>query len=74
MTFHRQAAFHQAFTPLCYNNVMSKRLFKVGNSYAILIEKPIRELLGITKNTEIVITTDGERLFLTPIKPKKKKK
>ncbi|MEO7993655.1 MAG: AbrB/MazE/SpoVT family DNA-binding domain-containing protein [bacterium] len=43
-----------------------KRLTKHGNSQAIVIDKAILELLGITEDTPLLLSTDGERLILTP--------
>jgi antitoxin component of MazEF toxin-antitoxin module len=48
---------------------MTKRLQTVGNSSGIIIDKPILELLQITPETELEISTDGERLIITPIRP-----
>lgn len=42
---------------------MVKNLVKHGNSYALVIDKPILELLGITPDTPLEITTtDGKSL------------
>jgi len=49
--------------------VMVKRLQAVGNSSGIIIDKPILELLRITPQTELDVSTDGERLIITPIQP-----
>lgn len=46
---------------------MTKRLQAVGNSSGIIIDKPILELLKITADTELEISTDGERLIITPL-------
>jgi antitoxin MazE len=48
---------------------MRKRLSAIGNSLGIVIEKPILELLGIDRNTELEMKTDGERLIIAPVKP-----
>jgi antitoxin component of MazEF toxin-antitoxin module len=48
---------------------MVKRLQTVGNSSGIIIDKPILELLRITPQTELDVSTDGERLIITPIRP-----
>ncbi len=48
---------------------MNKRLQTIGNSSGIIIDKPILELLKITADTELEVTTDGERLIVTPIRP-----
>ncbi len=45
---------------------MRKRLTPVGNSLGLIIEKPILNLLGIDRNTELEITTDGRRLVIQP--------
>ena len=47
---------------------MRKRLSAVGNSLGIIIEKPILELLHIDKDTELELSTDGERLILEPVR------
>lgn len=46
---------------------MIKKLSKYGNSLAILIEKPILELLNITDQTQVRISTDGHRIIIEPI-------
>lgn len=46
---------------------MEKRLSVVGNSLALVIEKPIRDLLGISRDTRLAVTTDGRRLVIEPI-------
>ena len=48
---------------------MVKRLQAVGNSSGIVIDKPILELLRITPQTELDVSTDGERLIITPLRP-----
>ena len=45
---------------------MVKTLTKHGNSYAIIIDKPILELLQIEPDTPIDIRTDGDVLVLVP--------
>jgi antitoxin component of MazEF toxin-antitoxin module len=47
---------------------MVKRLQAVGNSSGIIIDKPILELLHITPDTELDVSTDGERLIITPVR------
>ncbi len=51
---------------------MKKKLSAVGNSYGLVIEKPILELLKIDRDTELEMTTDGERLIIEPIRSGKK--
>jgi antitoxin component of MazEF toxin-antitoxin module len=45
-----------------------KKLSAVGDSLALIIERPILELLDITKDTPLEITTDGEALIIRPAK------
>lgn len=47
---------------------MKKKLSTVGNSLALIIERPILEILGIDKDTELEIKTDGEGLFIRPVR------
>lgn len=47
---------------------MRKKLSVVGNSLGLLIEKPILELLNIDRDTELEVSTDGNRLILEPIR------
>jgi antitoxin component of MazEF toxin-antitoxin module len=47
---------------------MIKKLSAVGNSLGLNIERPILELLNITKDTPLEIKTDGEALIIRPVK------
>lgn len=50
---------------------ITKKLAKHGNSYALIIERPILDLLGIDKNTPLQISTpDGMSIVITPLKSK----
>lgn len=46
---------------------MIKKLSTVGNSLGLIIERPILELLNITKDTPLEIKTDGEALIIRPV-------
>lgn len=46
---------------------MFKKLSRAGNSHAIIIDKPILQLLGITPNTLLKITTDGNKIVVEPV-------
>ena len=46
---------------------MIKTLTTHGNSAALIIDKPILELLNIDLNTPLEIKTDGRSLIITPI-------
>ena len=47
---------------------MRKNLSAIGNNLGIGIEKPILELLNITRDTELEVTTDGTRLIIEPVR------
>ncbi len=47
---------------------MIKNLTKHGNSYALVIDKPILELLKATPQTSFEIISDGRCLVLTPVR------
>ncbi len=51
---------------------MVKKLSSVGNSLALIIERPILELLDITKDTPLTVETDGQSLIIRPVKRSKK--
>jgi antitoxin component of MazEF toxin-antitoxin module len=53
---------------------MIKRLAKHGNSFALVIDKAILELLGITPQTALDISTDGRTLIVAPMSEAKKRK
>jgi antitoxin component of MazEF toxin-antitoxin module len=53
---------------------MIKTLTKHGNSLALVIEKPILELLGADAETPFDITTDGQVLILSPVKDADRRK
>lgn len=46
---------------------MQKKLTRHGNSLALVIDKPILELLGITPDTLLDISTDGNVLTIAPV-------
>ena len=53
---------------------MIKKLSAVGNSLGLIIERPILELLDITKDTLLEVKTDGEALIIRPAKRSKNRK
>ncbi len=53
---------------------MRKKLSAIGNSLGIVIEKPILELLNIDRDTELEVTTDGNRLVLEPVRDAKRER
>ena len=45
---------------------MIKKLIQHGNSAALVLDKPILDLLNISFDTPFEITTDGKNLILSP--------
>ena len=53
---------------------MIKHLTGHGNSLALVFEKAVLELLGITKKTPLRVSTDGSSLIISPMKDSKREK
>ena len=54
---------------------MVKTLTRHGNSYALIIDKPVLDLLKIDADTPLEVTTDGKTLTITPVAdPARRKK
>jgi antitoxin MazE len=49
---------------------MIKRLRKVGNSSALILDKALMELVGLEENGEVQVTVHRGSLVLTPANPK----
>jgi antitoxin component of MazEF toxin-antitoxin module len=49
------------------DNKMVKRMVKHGNSSALIIDKPILELLSIDNETPLEIVTDGKNIIISPL-------
>jgi antitoxin component of MazEF toxin-antitoxin module len=45
---------------------MIKKLTKHGNSYALIIDRGVMDLLQISEKTELYVTTDGKNLIVSP--------
>ena len=51
---------------------MVKHLTQHGNSAALVIDKPVLELLRITIKTPLELTTDGRNLIISPVRDGKR--
>ncbi len=47
---------------------MVKRLTKHGNSLALVIDRSVLDLLKIDAQTPLDVSTDGERLVISPVR------
>lgn len=45
---------------------MIKKLSKHGNSYALVIDRSIMDLLNISEKSALYVTTDGKSLIVSP--------
>ena len=53
---------------------MLKKLISHGNSAALIIDKPILDLLKVDMDTPLEITTDGKNLIISPVADEKREK
>ena len=53
---------------------MVKKLTKHGNSMALIIDKPVLDLLNIDLDTPLNITTDGDVLVVSPVRDEARQK
>ena len=51
---------------------MVKHLARHGNSAALVIDKPVLELLHITLKTPLELETDGKNLIISPLRSAKR--
>jgi len=49
---------------------MIKQLRKVGNSNALILDKPILELLGLGEDGQVQLTVQNGHLIVTPAFPR----
>jgi antitoxin MazE len=47
---------------------MIKKMIQHGNSSALVIDKPIMDLLHIELNTPLEIATDGKNIIISPVR------
>lgn len=52
---------------------MIKKLTKHGNSLALVIDRPILDLLNIGAETTLDLSTDGQRLIVAPAEPSERR-
>jgi antitoxin component of MazEF toxin-antitoxin module len=51
---------------------MRKRLTKTGNSLALALDRPLLEATGIDAATTLEVSTNGDVIVVTPVRPKKR--
>ena len=65
--------FFQLFDPLGVGSAARGSL-RAPSGLGLIIERPILDLLGITKDTSLEVKTDGEALIIRPVKLGKKER
>jgi antitoxin MazE len=53
---------------------MIKKLTKHGNSLALILDRPVLELLKIDAETPLEISTDGQVLVVSPVRDARRRK
>ena len=53
---------------------MTKKLTRHGNSLALVIDRPVLDLLNIDAETPLEITTDGQVLIVSPVHDAKRRR
>jgi antitoxin MazE len=53
---------------------MIKKMVSHGNSAALIIDKPILEILKIDMDTPLEVSTDGKNLIISPVQDAKREK
>jgi antitoxin component of MazEF toxin-antitoxin module len=51
---------------------MRKRLTRTGNSVALVLERPILEATGIGAGATVEVSTDGDVIVVTPVRPRRR--
>jgi antitoxin component of MazEF toxin-antitoxin module len=46
----------------------AKRLIVAGNSLAFVLDKPVLEATGITRETALEVSTDGDVIMISPVR------
>ena len=50
---------------------MVKRLQKVGNSNAIILDLPVMEMVGLEEGKEVQVTVSNGSIIITPVNPRR---
>ena len=53
---------------------MRKRLTPIGNSVGLILDKTILGLIGLTRDDDVELTVEGDRLVVTPVRGGRKRR
>ena len=51
---------------------MPKKLTRTGNSLALVLDRPLLEATGIDDETLLEVSTDGDVIVISPVRPKRR--
>lgn len=51
---------------------MAKKLTRTGNSFALVLDRPLLEAAGIDANTPLEVSTNGDVIVITPVRDKRR--
>jgi len=51
---------------------MAKRLTKTGNSLALILDRDLLERTGISAETPLEVSTDGDVIVISPVRTKQR--
>jgi len=51
---------------------MPKKLTRTGNSLALVLDRPVLEATGIDDETLLEVSTDGDVIVISPVRPKRR--
>jgi antitoxin MazE len=51
---------------------MVKKLTRTGNSFALVLDKPLLEQVKIDADTPLEVSTDGDVIVISPVRDKKR--
>jgi antitoxin MazE len=51
---------------------MTKTLTRTGNSLALVLDKALLEATGIDADTQLEVSTDGDVILVSPVRPRRR--
>jgi antitoxin MazE len=53
---------------------MIKKLTRTGNSIALVLDRPLLEAVNIDPDQPVEVSTNGEMIVISPVKPKRRER
>jgi antitoxin MazE len=51
---------------------LPKRLTRTGNSLAVVLDRPVLDATGIDGRTPLEVSTNGDVIVISPVRPRKR--